>query len=53
MVRIDPIVIERAPPKARELLDEYHREERRASTPYVAWAAAVGAAGCGRCAAAA
>ena len=26
------------------------REERRMSTPYLAWAAAVGAAGCGRCA---
>ena len=26
------------------------REEHRMSTPYLAWAAAVGAAGCGRCA---
>lgn len=30
-----------------------YREERRMSTPYLAWAAAVGAAGCGRCATAA
>ena len=29
------------------------REERRMSNPYTAWAAAVGAAGCGRCATAA
>jgi hypothetical protein len=70
MPRIEPIGLDQAPAKARELLDEYAARagepgpmvRTMANAPavlrgyldlHLALAAAIGAAGCGRCAAAA
>ncbi|MBA3348217.1 MAG: hypothetical protein H0T13_06620 [Actinobacteria bacterium] len=44
MARIEPIEMEAASGKAKE------QPEGRCMVTYLAWAAAIGAAGCGRCA---